>query len=754
MLKKYIFMVLALIIILNPVVIAVDTFRVTTIGTYDFDNAHRVLELVNEERNKVGLNSLKLDTELTELAMQRAAELAIFNNHMRPFDITTVTAGAENIAAGQSTPEIVMQQWMNSPGHKRQIVPVDEYDDGACKSWKSMGIACYDCGDYLTWVQLFSGKETSNEFTKKGKLDKNVDVDVMTSKLEALSNKDGQIALYYTTLGASNLKIKSGEKLNLVGLKFRNLDKNWQNYSLITPESVKFTTTDEGVCSVGSDGTITAVGPGNATITATLGIVQDSVNVKVENPLKSISLPSSINITNNKPQKLSVTYNAENPKYDTTDNKDVVWKSLNPSIADVDNDGNVTGYRAGSTQIVATVGDLTATCNVTVTVEIEKIELYTSRINTYKNQTIAPLTVKYYPEDSSNKGVTWSTDREDIVSIDPDGTMHTKASGTAIITATTKNGKTASCSVNVSNIRISLNYSRYTIDSMTEPLKLTASLSDGGQTTINWSSSCEDIITVDDNGNVTPKRGGIADIIAESSEYGTASCEIYVRVPIELEDGSKAYTGDLNKDGVFDSQDIDEMTKIFIKGKSTKYELFLADLDNNGVVDTADIALLNNIIRYNIYTPGEYRHIESINFKDNEITLNKDETRTILPIITPEDTTDSTRLTFNSNNDGVVQVEKDGKIIAKKQGTAIITASLSNGMSANYTVKVNEYKKGDVDKSGVVDAVDASKVLTLFKNQNATQEELYLGDVDGTPGLSAVDAMTILTAFKNKTSLD
>ncbi len=73
--------------------------------------------------------------------------------------------------------------------------------------------------------------------------------------------------------------------------------------------------------------------------------------------------------------------------------------------------------------------------------------------------------------------------------------------------------------------------------------------------------------------------------------------------------------------------------------------------------------------------------------------------------------------------------------------------------TANFEIKEIVFLKGDVDKSGVVDAVDASKVLTLFKNQNATEEELYLGDVDGTPGLSAVDAMAILTAFKNDTPL-
>ena len=64
------------------------------------------------------------------------------------------------------------------------------------------------------------------------------------------------------------------------------------------------------------------------------------------------------------------------------------------------------------------------------------------------------------------------------------------------------------------------------------------------------------------------------------------------------------------------------------------------------------------------------------------------------------------------------------------------------------------YEKGDVDMNGIVDAVDAAKVLTLFKNQNATEEVVYLGDVDGTPGLTAVDAMTILTAFKNNSVLN
>ncbi len=113
-------------------------------------------------------------------------------------------------------------------------------------------------------------------------------------------------------------------------------------------------------------------------------------------------------------------------------------------------------------------------------------------------------------------------------------------------------------------------------------------------------------------------------------------------------------------------------------------------------------------------------------------------------------------LIFESDDENVATVESNGNIIINGNGKCNITCYLKDNRSIFKTCTLNidiKHEKGDVDKNGVVDAVDAAKVLTLFKNQNATKEEVELGDVDGTPGLSAVDAMTILTAFKNKTKL-
>lgn len=725
-----------------------NTFIVETKGQYDLDKAYEVLELVNQERENVGLNPLKLDTDLTELAMQRAAEVAIYYNHLRPFYNTTVTAGGENIAVGQWSAQEVMDDWMSSIGHRRQIVPVDGYDNTACINRKTIGIACYDTGDFLSWVQIFSGSDTDNEFTTRGTLDKNVEVEVMRNRLDS-TNLQNQLVLFYNSLGSGKFTLKSNDTLKLLKIKFRNLDKSWRYYSQITCKNVKFDTTDRDVCTVSTDGTITAIGPGNATITATLDTLQDSINIAVENPLKSISLPNSIDITNKTPGKLTVTYVAENPQYDTTDDKTVTWKSDDTSIAEVDQYGNVTGKRAGSTTITAKVGELTAKCRVNVSVEIESITLSTSNISTYVNKTISPLTVTYYPADSSNKGVTWSSDREDIASVDSDGTIHTKSKGRVVITATTLNGKTAQCTVDVADIRLSINTFSYQFNSLTEELALEASLSNGESTAVTWKSENENIATVDSNGNVTPIRGGYTHINATSSEYGSVSCSIYVCVSIELEDGSKAYAGDLNRDGVFSTDDTDLMSKLCLKSKPSQYDIAMADFDNDGHVTTADIAVLLNLMRYYSYKPGEYRKISNISFKEAKITVVKGAEIKVLPEIEPVDTTDSTRLTWNSSQINVASVSQDGTVKAENEGETIIKATLSDGKYAEYTLVVDNYLKGDMNKDGKINSEDAAIVIDKYKNVEATMEDIAIGDMDENGQLNSQDAAIILDMYNN-----
>lgn len=118
---------------------------------------NQVVGLVNEEREKVGLPPLKMSQSVMTAAQIRARELSSKFSHVRPdgSDFSTVLAAegvsysgaGENIAYGQESPEAVMRQWMNSAGHRANILN---------SAFTEIGIGHYqtDSGVHY-WTQLF-----------------------------------------------------------------------------------------------------------------------------------------------------------------------------------------------------------------------------------------------------------------------------------------------------------------------------------------------------------------------------------------------------------------------------------------------------------------------------------------------------------------------------------------------------------------------------------------------------------------------
>lgn len=120
--------------------------------------AQEILRLVNEERAKNGLAALTLSDKLCEIATLKAEDMAENNyfdhtsptygtpfDMLRQFGVSYRSAG-ENIAAGQRTPEEVMNGWMNSSGHRANILSESYTELG-------VGVAIGSRGIY--WVQLF-----------------------------------------------------------------------------------------------------------------------------------------------------------------------------------------------------------------------------------------------------------------------------------------------------------------------------------------------------------------------------------------------------------------------------------------------------------------------------------------------------------------------------------------------------------------------------------------------------------------------
>lgn len=120
-----------------------------------------VVRLVNEERAKEGLSALRSDdTALNEAAALRAQELPELFSHTRPNGTSCFTAmqekgvsyrsAGENIAAGQRTPAAVVNAWMNSPGHRANILNAGYNRIG-------VGYATGDSGYGVYWAQMFAG---------------------------------------------------------------------------------------------------------------------------------------------------------------------------------------------------------------------------------------------------------------------------------------------------------------------------------------------------------------------------------------------------------------------------------------------------------------------------------------------------------------------------------------------------------------------------------------------------------------------
>lgn len=124
----------------------------------DSSYAAQVVRLVNEERAKEGLSELSIDEGLEAAGNVRAKEIVSSFSHTRPNGTSFATAireqgvsyksSGENIAWGQRSPEEVVNAWMNSPGHRANIMNAN---------FTRIGVGHYqnDSGTNY-WVQLFA----------------------------------------------------------------------------------------------------------------------------------------------------------------------------------------------------------------------------------------------------------------------------------------------------------------------------------------------------------------------------------------------------------------------------------------------------------------------------------------------------------------------------------------------------------------------------------------------------------------------
>lgn len=222
----------------------------------------------------------------------------------------------------------------------------------------------------------------------------------------------------------------------------------------------------------------------------------------------------------------------------TATSQDLYWKIENPEIAVIDN-GVVTGIKTGTTVITATTTDgtnLSASCTVNVTNPVVALTLDRISAELMVGQQIT-LQATCTPSNADNINVSWSSNNEDIASVN-NGVVIAKGLGDAIITASSVNGIEATCKITVVPTPVtSLSLNTTSVDLVKDATyQLTCSITpeDATNKGLVWTSLNSGVASVNESGLVTAMSTGTTTIIVSSASNSeiTASCTFNVTTPV------------------------------------------------------------------------------------------------------------------------------------------------------------------------------------------------------------------------------
>ena len=224
-----------------------------------------------------------------------------------------------------------------------------------------------------------------------------------------------------------------------------------------TDKRLTWKSDNTAVAAVDANGKVTAVATGTATITVTTqdGALTATCAVTVKEAVIAVTgvtlNKTSLSLTVGGSEALTASILPNN----ATD-RGLNWNSDNTAVATVDAKGLVTAVSAGTATITVITADggKKATCAVTVNnpyVAVTEVALNKTSLELELGKS-EPLTATVFPDNATNKNVSWSSSDNAVAMVDEKGNVKTVAAGTATITVTTVDGKkTATCNVSVTD---------------------------------------------------------------------------------------------------------------------------------------------------------------------------------------------------------------------------------------------------------------------------------------------------------------
>lgn len=334
-------------------------------------------------------------------------------------------------------------------------------------------------------------------------------------------------SIEFTNIPSRGIKLEEGDSFEL---KYR-----------ITPESlqetaeIKWSSDDKSIASV-RKGKISGVSVGTTVIRAACeGGAEASVQVQVM-PLEvtEFTIPSALTVPRDESIQVPVTELV--PEHATAASID--WSIADESIAEWEISAGslyVTGLKNGTTTLTGEGSGVTRTCNITVEyVAVTGVSVTAAKSSVEIGEE-SSVSVNISPSGASNTNLSWEASPAGVIEFDPQSLKFTGiAVGTATIKATAiKDKVSGSCTVTVTEPKLKVSSANppadqflcpdYSFTHLHKTVQLNATMGGNPAEGITWSSSNEDVATVDKNGLVTAKGHGVCYVYAQSV---TQKCSI------------------------------------------------------------------------------------------------------------------------------------------------------------------------------------------------------------------------------------
>ena len=420
------------------------------------------------------------------------------------------------------------------------------------------------------------------------------------------------------------------------------------------------------------------------------------------------------------------------------------WKSGNPGVAAVNNNGKVTAAAKGTAVIKAAANDgsgVFAECKITVRQPVTSLTLNKTSLTVNKGAT-STLSATAGPSDANNKTVKWTTSDSSVATVSSAGEVKGVKRGTATITATAADGsgKKATCSVTVKQpvTSVTLNKTALTLNNgKTATLTATVGPSNANNKTVKWTTSNSAVATVSSTGVVKGLKRGTATITATAADGSgkKAACKVTVTklvtsltlnktvLPLQPKKTEKLTA-------TVSPSDADNKTVKWTTSSSA-----VATVNSNGKVTAkgkgtaiikataADGSGENATCTVTVVTPK--KSVSSVTLKKTSLTMQVGKTEILKVTVKPTNAVIK-NVIWTSSNTKVATVDSKGKVKAIGKGTATITATAADGSGKNAACKVTVVKKivTGVTIKCKANTVKVKKTLTLTATVQPTNADI------------------------------